>query len=325
MTMDIVVVGELNIDLVLTGLPSLPGYRELRLARDMRFALGSSSAIFACNAARLGASVGFVGKVGDDEFGDFMLRSLQQAGVDTSRIIRHAGGRTGICVVMSFPEDYAMVSFPGIRETFRLEEVDFDYVKTARHLHMSSFYIQPALRPEIPQLFRWARQAGLSTSLDPDNDPTGGWNGGMRGTLTNVDLFLPNEQELMGIAGKEDLNAAVEEMRGLAGTTIVKRGAAGVLVATRSRTITAPGFAIKPLDTTGAGDSFNAGFVFRFLNGAPIDDCVTWGNACGALSTQALGGTAGFPDCGELQRFLAERSGEREKIRNAFMTGGGGE
>lgn len=325
MTMDIVVVGELNVDLVLTGIPSLPAYRELRFARDMRFTLGSSSAIFACNAARLGASVGFVGKVGDDEFGDFMLRSLQQSGVDTSRIIRHAGGHTGICVVMSFPEDYAMVSFPGIRETFRLEEVDLDYVKTARHLHMSSFYIQPALRPGIPLLFKRARQAGLSTSLDPDNDPTGEWNGGMRDALANVDLFLPNEQELMGIAGTDDLSAAVEATRGLAGKTIVKRGAAGVLVASRDRTTAAPGFAVKPVDTTGAGDSFNAGFVFRFLQGAPLDDCVAWGNACGALSTQALGGTAGFPDCGALQRFLAERAGERERIRSAFVSGGGRE
>jgi len=215
------------------------------------------------------------------------------------------------------------VSFPGIRETFRLEEVDFDYVETARHLHMSSFYIQPALRPGIPQLFRRARQAGLSTSLDPDYDPTGGWNGGMRDALASVDLFLPNEQELMGIAGKDDLRAAVEEMRGLAGATIVKRGAAGVLVATRKRTVAAPGFAIEPVDTTGAGDSFNAGFVFRFLQGASLDDCVAWGNACGALSTLALGGTAGFPDCGELKRFLAERSGELERIRNAFACGGG--
>jgi sugar/nucleoside kinase (ribokinase family) len=325
MSLDIIVVGELNVDLVLTGLPSLPGYRELRLARDMRFTLGSSSAIFACNAARLGASVGFVGKAGDDEFGDFMLRSLKQAGVDTSRIIRHPGGHTGICVVMSFPEDYAMVSFPGIRETFRLEEVDIDYVKTARHLHMSSFYIQPALRPGIPRLFRQAKEAGLSTSLDPDNDPTGSWNGGMREALGSVDLFLPNEQELMGIAGMKELSTAVEEMRGVAGTTIVKRGAAGVLIMTHGRTIAAPGFTINPMDTTGAGDSFNAGFVVRFLQGAPLEDCTAWGNACGALSTRALGGTAAFPDYGELQRFLAERADEQERIRSAFVSGGGEE
>lgn len=316
--MDIVVVGELNVDLVLTGLPSLPAYKELRLARDMRFTLGSSSAIFACNAARLGARVGFVGKVGDDEFGDFMLRSLRQSGVDTSRIIRHPGGRTGICVVMSFPEDYSMVSFPGIRETFRLDEVDFNYVRTARHLHMSSFYIQPALRPGIPTLFRWAREAGLTTSLDPDHDPNGQWNGGLHETLPNVDLFLPNEQEAMRIGGADSIDEAVERLRGLAGTTIVKRGAAGVLVISRDQTIAAPGFAVQPVDTTGAGDSFNAGFVHKFLQGASRAECVAWGNACGALSTQALGGTAGFPHTDEVDRFLAERTQELGGIRSAF-------
>ncbi len=316
--MDIVVVGELNVDLVLTGLPSLPAYKELRLAKDMRFTLGSSSAIFACNAAHLGAKVGFVGKVGDDEFGDFMLRSLGQSGVDTSQIIRHPGGRTGICVLMSFPEDYSMVSFPGIRETFRLEDVNFDYVMTARHLHMSSFYIQPALRPGCPKLFRWAKEAGMSTSLDPDHDPAGKWDGGMRDALTNVDLFLPNEQEALGIAGAKDLDDAIAVLRNLAGTTIVKRGAAGVVVVSRGRIIAAPGFTISPVDTTGAGDSFNAGFVFQFMQGAPISRCVTWGNACGALSTQALGGTAGFPTPAEVDRFLSERAAETNKILKAF-------
>jgi sugar/nucleoside kinase (ribokinase family) len=262
--------------------------------------------------------VGFVGKAGDDEFGDFMLRSLQQAGVDTSQIIRHPGGRTGICVLMSFPEDYSMVSFPGIRETFCLEEVNFDYVKTARHLHMSSFYIQPALRPGCPKLFRWAKEAGLSTSLDPDHDPTGKWDGGMREVLPNVDLFFPNEQEATSIAGTTDLDIALARLRGLARNTIVKRGSSGVLIASEGRTFAAPAFTICPVDTTGAGDSFNAGFVFQYLQGASLEQCVTWGNACGALSTQALGGTTGFPNPAELERFLAERLAEVAKIRSAF-------
>jgi sugar/nucleoside kinase (ribokinase family) len=316
--MDIVVVGELNVDLVLTGLESLPAYRELRLAKDMRFTLGSSSAIFACNAARLGARVGFVGKVGDDEFGDFMLRGLRQSGVETSKIIRHAGGRTGICVSMSFADGYSMVSFPGIRETFRLEEVDFDYVKTARHLHMSSFYIQPALRPGVPALFRWAREAGMTTSLDPDQDPSGKWDGGMLEVLPNVDLFFPNDQEAMGISGARNLEAAIDMLRTRGRTIVVKRGAAGVLLAEGERTVAAPGFPMRALDTTGAGDSFNAGFVYQFLQGAGLDQCVTWGNACGALSTQALGGTAGFPYPEEVETFLKARAAEAQAIREAF-------
>ncbi len=301
--MDIVVVGDLNVDLVLTGLPGLPAYRELHVAKGMRFALGGSSGIFACNVARLGASVGFVGKVGEDEFGDFLRRRLGERGVDTSRVARDSG-RTGICISMSFPEEYAMVSYAGIRETFRVEDVDFEYVKTARHLHMSGFYLLPGMWAGVGRLFREAKQAGLSTSLDPDHDSLGKWNGGIRELLPYVDFFLPNEHESLSITGADDLEAAAACLRGLAATTVIKRGAEGVLVVSGSATIAAPAFRITPVDTTGAGDSFNAGFLFQVLQGAPLDQCIRWGNACGALSTQALGGTEGFPNLSEVQQFL---------------------
>ena len=305
--MDIVVVGDLNVDLVLTGLPALPAYRELRVAKGMRFVLGGSSGIFACNASRLGASVGFVGKVGADEFGDFLLRRLEQSGVDTSHLVRSRSGRTGICISMSFPEEYAMVSYAGIRESFRVEDVDFDYVKTARHLHMSGFYLLPGMWAGLVRLFREAKQAGLTTSLDPDHDSSGKWDGGIRDLLPYVDFFFPNEYESLSITGAGDIETAAARLRGLAATTVIKRGAEGVLVVSGSTTVSAPAFRITPVDTTGAGDSFNAGFVFQFLQGAPLEQCIRWGNACGALSTQALGGTESFPNRSQVEQFLASQ------------------
>ena len=316
--MDVVVVGELNADLVLTGLTSLPAYGEVRLAKDMRFALGSSSAIFACNLARLGKEVGFVGKVGVDETGNFLLRSLRDHGVETSQIIQSSTGRTGICVVMSFPHEYAMASYAGIRETFCLDDVNLDYVRTAKHMHMSSFYLQPALRPGCQELFRLAKEAGLSTSLDPDVDPSGKWNGGMRELLPYVDIFLPNEQEAARISGETDTTAALNNLSRLSRTVVIKRGANGVLTKCGERTREAPGFSVQPVDTTGAGDSFNAGFVFQFIQGAPLVNCVAWGNACGALSTRALGGTEGFPTRSEVEQFFSEHAEELENIRRAF-------
>lgn len=302
--MDIVVVGDLNVDLVLTGLDALPAYRELRLAKGMRFTMGGSSAIFACNAARLGLEVGFVGKVGEDEFGDFLRRRLEASGVDTSRMVRDASERTGICISMSFPEEYAMMSYPGIRQTFRVEDVDLGYVKTARHLHMSGFYLLPAMRPGVARLFREARDAGLTTSLDPDHDPSGKWDGGIRELLPHVDFFFPNEHEAKSIAGAGDLDTAAAALRGLASTTVIKRGADGVLVVSGTATVAGRAFLITPVDTTGAGDSFNAGFLFQYLRGAPLEQSIRWGNACGALSTRALGGTEGFPTAAEVERFL---------------------
>lgn len=318
--MDVVVVGELNADLILTGLPSLPAYGEVRLAKEMRFALGSSSAIFACNLARLGAKVGFVGKLGADETGDFLLRCLRESGVETSQIIQSPAGRTGICVVMSFPHEYAMASFPGIRETFCLEEVNFDYVKTAKHLHLSSFYLQSALQPGCPKLFRWAKEAGLSTSLDPDFDPSGKWDGGMREVLPYVDIFLPNELEAAKLSDETDVLGALNSLSRLSKTVVVKRGARGVLTKSGEHTVAATGFSVQPVDTTGAGDSFNAGFVFQFIQGRPLVDCVIWGNACGALSTRSLGGTEGFPVRNEVEQFLSEHAEELGKIRGAFAS-----
>lgn len=305
--MDIVVVGDLNVDLVLTGLPALPAYRELRVAKSMRFALGGSSGIFACNAARLGARVGFVGKMGEDEFGDFLQRRLKESSVDTSHLVRDRSERTGVCISMSFPEEYAMVSYAGIRETFRAEDVDLEYVKTARHLHMSGYYLLPAMWPGVVRLFREAKQAGLSTSLDPDHDASNKWDGGIGELLPLVDFFFPNEHESLRITGASDLETAAARLRGRTATTVIKRGAEGALAVSALTTLSVPAFQVKPVDTTGAGDSFNAGFVFQFLQGATLEQCVRWGNACGALSTQVLGGTEGFPNVSEVERFLESR------------------
>lgn len=297
-------VGDLNVDLVLTGLEALPAYRELRLAKGMRFTMGGSSSIFACNAARLGAKVGFVGKVGEDEFGDFLRRRLEESGVDTSHMVRDSSEPTGICISMSFPEEYAMMSYPGIRQTFAAEDVDLAYVKTARHMHMSGFYLLPAMRSGVVKLFQQAHEAGLTTSLDPDHDPSGKWDGGIREVLPHVDYFFPNEHEARSISGASTVEGAAAVLRGFAATTVIKLGSEGALAVSGNTSLQGRAFPITPVDTTGAGDSFNAGFLFQRLRGASLEQAMLWGNACGALSTRALGGTEGFPTSAEVERFL---------------------
>jgi sugar/nucleoside kinase (ribokinase family) len=308
--MDIVVVGDINADLIFTGLPSLPAFRELKHAKAMKFTLGGASAIFAHNMARLGAATGFVGKVGRDHVGDFLIDTLKGAGVDTSRVVRDSALPTGVCVSMSFPDDYAMVSYPGIRESFSLKEVDMQYVKQARHLHVSSYYLQPGLQPGCVELFRCTKAGGLTTSLDPDHDPREKWNSGMQQLLHEVDFFLPNETEAARISGSEDLSAAARYFAGFGHTTVIKRGHQGVSVVCGGQVISAPSFAIQPIDTTGAGDSFDAGFIFQHLSRAPLEKCMAWGNACGALSTRALGGIDAFPTPSEVEKFLVERAHE---------------
>ena len=316
--MEAVVVGELNADLILIGLAALPKYGELQLARGMRLTLGSSSAIFACNLARLGVRVGFVGKVGNDMIGSFLIEHLKTSGVDTSRIVRAEGAQTGICVVMSFPHEYAMASYAGVRESFCLDDVDIEYVQQAKHMHMSSYFLQPGLQPEAAELFRRAKAAGLTTSLDPDQDPSGMWDGGLREVLPFVDVFLPNEQEALKISGAPDVERALDSLSRLAASVVIKRGAAGIVTQSQGRTLAVPGFRIEPLDTTGAGDSFNAGFISRFLNRDSLAQCVVWGNACGAMSTLVMGGIEGFPTQRRAEEFFDEHAEELGKMLGAF-------
>ncbi len=312
--LDVVVVGELNVDLILTGLSSLPEMGQVRLSKDMNFTLGSASAIFASNIARLGLNVGFVGKIGNDYFGDFILQSLKSRNVDTSQVIRDDHAKTGICVSLSFPENYAMASYPGVRETFRLSDVDFDYVSTARHLHMSSYYLQPAMQEGSSELFRRAKELGLTTSFDPDSDPLGLWDNSIFETLKYVDVFLPNKTEALKISKCNDIGSALDLLSKTVNTVVIKNGNHGVWAKTHDKTIHAKGFRVNAIDTTGAGDSFNSGYIYKYLKKADIEICSLWGNAAAAISTTQPGGTTAFPNIFEIEQFFAGREKEIKQI-----------
>ena len=313
-TLDIVVVGELNVDLILSGLPSLPEMGTCRLSEDMHFSLGSASAIFASNIARLGLDVGFVGKIGDDDFGDFILKSLKSRNVDTTQIIRDRNAKTGICVILSFPDNYAMASFAGVRKFLTYQDVDLEYVSKANHLHLSSYYLQTGLQEGCSELFKRAKEIGLTTSLDPDSDPTGKWDESIFEVLKYVDVFLPNEKEALYISGCDSIESALGRLNETVNTVVIKAADRGVWVKTDEKTYHADIFNVNVVDTTGAGDSFNSGFIFQYYQGSSIENCILWGSACAALSTTAPGGTTAFPNQAELEQFLNERKSESNQL-----------
>ncbi|MFA5970752.1 MAG: carbohydrate kinase family protein [Lentimicrobiaceae bacterium] len=312
--LDVVVIGELNVDLILTGLPSIPEMGQCKLSKDMHFTLGSASAIFASNIARLGLNVGFVGKIGGDFLGDFILQSLNNRNVDTSQIIKDNNAKTGISVSLSSPDNYAMASYAGVRESFRLSDIDFDYVSKAKHLHMSSYYLQTGMQEGCSELFRRAKEMGLTTSLDPDSDPYDRWDTSIFEILKHVDIFLPNEKEAFNISKCNNIESALDLLNLAVNTIVIKTGKHGAWAKNHQKTIHLDGFKIDVVDTTGAGDSFNSGFIYKYLKGSDIADCTLWGNACAAISTTQLGGTTVFPNISELQQFLAERKEEIEHI-----------
>ncbi len=302
----ILVVGEINVDLVFRNCQAFPTSGREVLAEDFSMTPGSSSMICAMGLARLGNPVSFHGKLGADEWGNYCLDALRHAGIDLASVRQDAALRTGVTVSLSTPQDRALVTFAGAIDTLRADDVGDALLAGADHLHVSSYYLQRALRPDCRALFARARDAGLSTSLDPGFDPQQAWDADLRNTLEEVDLFLPNELELAAITGCDSVLAGLRALDNGHTQTVVKRGQLGCASLDRGQLLEVPAFAVDPIDSTGAGDSFDAGFLHAWLRDLSPHDCLRWGSACGSLSTRGTGGTTGQATASEVQALLAD-------------------
>ena len=306
-TLDVCVVGEINLDLILYGLPKeLVLDREL-LASGLALTLGSSSAIFAHNLSMLGNKVGFISKTGGDALGKMALERLSVAGVDVGRVSQATGRTaTGLTVVLPYLRQRYILTYPGTMFELQYSDIDMGYVRSARHLHVSSFFLHRALRPRILDLFREAKGAGLSTSLDTNDDPENKWDRDLLEVLKYVDIFLPNDREAKKIARTDDLSQAINLLAGLAKIVVVKRGSSAAICRSGQEQVSLMPPSVKAVDDIGAGDSFDAGFVRQFLTGAKLEDCLAFANVAGAYSTTKEGGTEAFRDRAALSNFIRQ-------------------
>ncbi|MFC7533954.1 carbohydrate kinase family protein [Actinoplanes sp. GCM10030250] len=300
-TFDLLVVGDANPDVVLSGAPGeLPWGQRERLVETGALLLGGSAAITACGAARLGLRTAFAGRVGDDPAGRFCLDALRERGVDVSGCVVDPAVATALTVVIANGEDRAILTAPGCLPLLGADDVDPGLAASARHVHVSSFYLQPRLAAGLPEWFAELREGGATTSLDTNDDPAGRWDGGIAAALAQTDVFLPNEAEALALTGAGDVRAAARSLAGISGRlVVVKRGADGALAWTAEGPAAVSGPPAAPVDTVGAGDSFNAGFLAGYLGGDDIAGGLRLAAACGALSTRAAGGTAAQPTLAE--------------------------
>ena len=300
----ILVIGELNVDIVATGLRSLPEMGAEILAEKCELTLGSASAIFAAGMAKLGHRVTFFSHVGQDYFGDFCLRALKQLGVSIRHVTRKPDENTGVTIALSGKRDRALVTYPGAVATFKADSIDETVMSRHDHLHLTSYYLQTALRPSFADLFRKAKASGLTTSFDPNSDPHDKWDRNIDEVLKYTDVLFLNEREAMKQTRSNTLNGALKTLGAKVNCAVVKRGNRGATAIHNEEVFNDTGFRIKAIDTTGAGDSFDAGFMSAYLRKTPLAECLRIGNACGALSAMSVGGTAGQPTQQELQEFI---------------------
>lgn len=307
---DLVVVGEVNPDVVVADPDPHPVFGQAeRIVGAINLTVGSSSVITACGAARLGLRVAMVGVVGDDAFGRFMLDSMRARELDVSAVRRLDGRPTGASVILSDGQDRAILTARGTIGTVTAADVPTTMLADARHLHIGSWFLQDGLRPDAGALLARARAAGVTTSLDPNWDPSGRWDGGLMDVLSRLDLVFPNDAEVRRIVGLEDVDAAAVELARRGRTTrpddagqttgpwvVVKCGVDGALLASAEGIVArVAGYPVDSIDTTGAGDSFDAGFLSAWLTGSSPEDALRVGAVAGALSTRAMGGVDGQP------------------------------
>jgi sugar/nucleoside kinase (ribokinase family) len=304
---DVTIAGELNLDLILYGLPEeLPPEREL-LADRMLLTLGSSSAIVAHNMAALGSRVGFQSLIGEDPLGKIALDRLAEGGVDISRVRRVQGPTTtGLTIVLQRAGWRNMLTYSGTIAELSLRDLDFDYLADARHFHLSSLYLQQGLRPDVGELFRRLKAAGLTISLDTNDDPQDLWREGLKDILKYVDVLLPNAREATRITGTDDPEIAIQQLAGMVPLVVVKLGHEGALAQRGKERFTSPSLQVTAVDAVGAGDSFDAGFLHEYLRGSDLPTCLASGNRAGALSVTRPGGTEAFRDKDYRERFLRE-------------------
>ncbi len=306
--MKVLIAGELNVDLVLQNYSSFPTLGREVLVEDISLTLGSASAICASALAKLGAGVSFIGKVGQDAWGDLCLNSLAAAGVDCSLVARLSTLKTGITVSITSSKDRALVTYLGSSAELHASDIQIEDLKRFDHLHVSSFFLQRGLRPGLKALLERAHEHGLTTSLDPGFDPENAWGQDLIGILDEVDVFLPNEVELQALSQKRTPAEGLHALKNGRTLIVAKLGAQGCMALQEEQSFAVPAFPVKAVDTTGAGDTFNAGFLRAWLAGEGLCEAMRFAAACGALSTLASGGSAGQPSAAQALEFMASHT-----------------
>ncbi|KAA0992227.1 carbohydrate kinase family protein [Dyadobacter aurulentus] len=303
----LLVVGELNVDLILNNIQAFPQLSKETIADEMNMCLGSSAAIMAANSAAMGMDTTFCGVIGEDYFGDFILNELERKAVSCRHVTRLHDEKTGCTMILNYGQDRANVTYQGAMNALTIHDIPFGKPSVYQHLHISSLFLQKGLLNDIEQILINARAAGMTTSLDLQWDPAEEWAFDYVRCLPFVDVFMPNESELLALTKTDSISSGIEKIRPYLNTLALKMGRNGSLGICGDQQVTVPAFEVEHfVDAIGAGDSFNAGFIRKYMAGASLEDCLREGNLMGAMNTTAAGGTGAFCDLNKISENIKD-------------------
>lgn len=303
---DVYVYGDVNIDVVVPGVDRLPEPGSEVDVPVMETFVGGGAALFALGLAKLGLKPVFQGSVGKDMYGEYIRSLFVQLGVDDCLLLNSDSKKTGISISFTNEKDRCFLTYRGTNEGLSLKHLDLDQLSGAKHVHVTGYEGATNHAEYLDMLTRIHAMGDVTVSFDVGWDMTGVWYEGIYELLPMIDVLFMNETECMHYTRCDDVETGARKLAEKAGMAVIKLGKTGAMAIRDGEKYFAPAYKVSAVDTTGAGDSFNAGFVYGFLKGLPMEECLRCGNGCGALSVTKLGGNTGFPFREELEKWIAD-------------------
>lgn len=302
---DILTFGDLCADLIINGKDVVPEFgQKEKLVDDYFLEMGGSCSIFACQTAKLGLKTALVGKLGKDQYGEVVFDTLKEAGVVPDYIIVDENLKTGLSIALNTVDDRAILTYNGTIDEVGPEDIDDELLKSVRHLHIGSYFLMKRIQPHYPVIIKKLKEEGATISLDTNWDPEEKWDSGLWDILPLIDVIFPNDNEARAITGEDDADTAVKKLREIIPIVVVKKGKDGAVAYKDDNVYTASAIDVPKKDAVGAGDSFDGGFLYGYLSGKSIEECLKIGNICGSLNIRCVGGTRGQPRLDEMLGYL---------------------
>ncbi len=302
--------GDVNVDIMMGGMESLPVPDRETICETYELTVGSSAAICACNYASLGGDVSILGLTGQDENGEFMLRKMRTFGINVDLVRRTSEVGTGVTVNLIHGNNRTQVTYPGTIAAFEGASIDSSIVNEFDHLHFAGPYLQTKFRPHITRLLDLASEAGISTSLDPQWDVTECWEF-MEEWLPRLTYLFLNRDEALSMSKASSPEESIRWLDVKTACALVKLGSEGVMVRVETAVKVVSAFSVEVVDTTGAGDAFDAAFLLGVLDkGMELEEAVRFANAAGARSCTFIGGVNARSSVDDVSAFLAAQGEE---------------
>lgn len=309
MSLDLVTVGVVCADVTVRPVEALPRRGTLELVSQLEVHLGGLAGVTATVFSQLGGRSAFVGRLGQDNFGDFILNTMTAAGVNTAGVRRDSEvGSAGTVVLISEDGERTFLHHLGTNAIVSENDVDFDVVASAKVLHWGGPSVTPRLDgAPIAKVFEKAHALGVKTSMDTCYDAKGIWLPHIEASLPHLDIVFSSLEEARHYTGQREPEAIADFYRSYGvEIAVVKLGSEGLFVKSPGETHRLAAHKVTVVDTTGAGDAACGGFLYGYIAGWDVGRCARLANAVGGLTVRHLGGAEAIRSLEDTLAFMEE-------------------